>query len=272
MEQEVIQQHGIGGRRSRTVVVGDHACNGGGYTSGIGENGIIGNVNGLGAMWSDTSLKGEPIGIGGGYYTINGRGDSAHGSYIGWFGLGGCWWRIENNAGKAGLWSTAGSGGTAGQGGIVTFSNNSQIFAFNGNRITNDDYETKYKDYDKDGNEIPGSSLNVLEKDSFEIDEVTGKISIVKKKFIPAKIFIQDGIKRAVYDNFEYMGKERKIKYGVDKSLNELIVKNSTQSEQLHCILIVPEEQNVEHSKQGIGSGAGYIEVSNGTFNVVEEQ
>ena len=163
-------------------------------------------------------------------------------------------------------WSTAGSGGTAGKGGIVKYSQEGKINSYNGNRITEDnfDYETICYEYDKDGNLLDGTN-GISEEAS-----VVSYENDINRKIIPTKIFIQDGIRRAVYDNLCYMPEKRKTKYGVNGDISLERIKNTSSSGNVKCVRII-EEVNVPYSKQGIGSGAGYIELSNGTFEVMAE-
>ncbi len=225
----------------------------GGYTCGVGQETIIAGVNGNGSTDITSGIYG--LGIGGGYYSFFkalGQGD-----YESWFGEGGCHYAL--------FWSTAGSGGTAGQGGIVKYSLAAEINSYNGNMITEDefDYDTPYYEYDKDGKYLDGTS----ERET-KVASVVTFINNPSKKIIPAKIFIQDGIRRAVYDNLCYMSEERKQKYGVSGEIPADKIKNSSQDGKIQNVRIIDEELNVTHSQQGIGSGAGYIEVSNGTYEV----
>ena len=236
-----------------------------GYTAGYGEGGLVAGKNGNGTR-DVTNSSSSGIGAGGGYYSFfESYSRAPYDSYIGYFGLGGCWYGDEYGFG--GSWSTAGSGGTAGQGGTIEYSPTSEINSYNGNMITEDDfnYSNTYYEYDEDGNYLDGTDgkdtkvANVVE---FKNDS--------SKKIIPAKIFIQDGIKRDVYDNLCYMSEERKKQYGVDGVIPMEKIKNTSKNGAVQCVRIVDKELNVTHSRQGIGSGAGYIEVSNGTFNVVD--
>ncbi len=88
------------------------------------------------------------------------------------------------------FWNTrGGAGGKSGAGGKVYYSNAENIFAFNGDMITNNDYETKYYEYDKDGNQT-NTVLKVYERQNTNGETI---------QFIPAKIFAQSGTIRATY-------------------------------------------------------------------------
>ena len=241
---------------------GDHACSAGGFTAGMGEGGLIGGKNGNGSK-DDGSGNQDGIGAGGGYYTFfESISSGINGNYVGYFGLGGCWYAYGLISG----WSTAGSGGTAGQGGTIEYFPTSEIYSYNGNMITEDDfnYNETYYEYDEDGNYLDGTDgkdTKVAQVIEFKNDS--------SKKIIPAKIFIQDGIKRAVYDNLCYMSEERKKQYGVDGVIPKEKIKNTSDNGAIQCVQIIGKELSVTHSRQGIGSGAGYIEVSNGTFEQI---
>ena len=254
---------GIGRWRRRPVAGGDHACSAGGFTAGVGEDGIIGGVNGLGSNDTIGSFLG--CGAGGGYFSYGKTLNSVTSDYESWFGLGGCWTNHKESLGTlAKSWSTAGSGGTAGQGGIVRCSTASEIHAFNGNRITEDDfnYDDVSYEYDEDGTLLDGTTEDAV------VARVVKFINDDSKKIIPTKIFIQDGIRRAVYDNLCYMSDARKEQYGVDGEISESKIKNQTTNGVVKCVRIVDRNENIPHSQQGIGSGAGYIELSNGTYTV----
>lgn len=219
---------------------GDHACSAGGFTAGLGEGGIVPGENGKGSTDNGTGNQ-DNIGIGGGYYTYSTAKSTRDGDYESWFGEGGCWYMG---------WSTAGSGGIAGKGGKIMKSEGSEIHAYNGDRITNGKYDQKYYEYDKDGN------------------ETTEELQIVKregdgKEFYPAKIFAQSGVRRAVYDNDIYITDARKAEFPITQT----IIKNKTTN--VKNIQILPEA-NISFYFQGIGSGAGYIELSNGEFGSIE--
>ena len=148
--------------------------------------------------------------------------------------------------------STAGSGGTAGQGGIIKYSATSKIYAYNGNRITEDDfnYEQECYEYDKDGNLLDGTSTG-----GKVVVNVVKFINDDSKKIIPAKIFIQDGIRRAVYDNLCYMSDERKKQYDVDGEIPNNKIKNvSSRTADIKNVCIIDEKLDMPHSQQGIGS------------------
>ena len=234
-----------------------------GYTAGYGQFGIIGGINGKGS--TDTEDDEHGVGCGGGYYDFGASLSEVIGNYESWFGLGGCW-TVTTDIFNRNFWSTAGSGGTAGQGGVVKYSLTSKINSYNGNMITEDDfnYNETYYEYDKDGNYLDGSDG----KDT-KIANVIELKNESNKKIIPARIFIQDGIKRAVYDNLCYMSEERREKYKVNTLDENLEIKNSSKYGDIKCVKIVKEDNKITYSRQGIGSGAGYIELDNGSYEVI---
>ena len=67
------------------------------------------------------------------------------------------------------------------------------------------------------------------------------------------------------------MPEKRKTKYGVNGDISLERIKNTSSSGNVKCVRIIEEDINVPYSKQGIGSGAGYIELSNGTFEMIKE-
>lgn len=186
----------------------------------------------------------DAIGIGGGYYTYSSAQSTAKNAYESWFGEGGCWYR---------LWSSAGNGGIAGKGGTIRISESALIEAYNGDCITNNDYTTIYYEYDKDGNKttIVKNAIDVMNEN---------------KQIIPSKIFAQEGIRRAVYSNVCYLSEDKKSLYPL---VSREIIKNQSSDGTVKNIMIL-EEQNISAYGQGIGSGAGYIELSNGTYTVDE--
>lgn len=130
-----------------------------------------------------------------------------------------------------------GDGGVAGKGGNVKVSENVDIYAYNGNECTLDKTDENYY-------------------------------------YLPLSIYAQNGIISSVYFyNSPYNFDAQKTKYesllGVTINLNAYSASHSITN---MCIL---GESRTESAKpvateygQGIGSGAGYIELSNGTYTV----
>lgn len=165
---------------------------------------------------------------------------------------------------------SGGDGGVAGEGGIIRVSSFAKINAYNGDMITNNDYVTEYFEYEYDGT-ITENKLDVLTR----LDSTSSGGEI---KFIPTKIFAQDGILRPVYIyNFHWGETEYKTYDYWAKILGDNIEKNSDENicqnnkKEIDNILLRKySNDKINHFQQGIGSGAGYIELDNGTFEEIE--
>lgn len=164
----------------------------------------------------------------------------------------------------------SGSGGKAGNGGNVIVSTQATVYAYNGDRITDGDYTSPIYDYDKDGNRLLTKSY-VLTKYN------------TATKTSPLKIYAQAGILRNVYyTNLDWGRKPTtgwNYFYGIFGEQLEQSVKNikrPTNFDEVENHLIRREQiisltgyTNPETNDcYGIGSGAGYMEVSNGTFTI----
>ncbi len=166
-------------------------------------------------------------------------------------------------------WETAyykdlvGNGGKSGCGGVVLFSKKENIFAYNGNMITNEDYNSTYYEYNKDGARTE-NILHVYERKNLDGNMI---------KFIPIKIFAQSGIIRETYTTNQGEFTLSKVKTGdllpeIAKNYDDVrvvIATNETETDVINYTnLLTPELPN-----QGIGSGAGYLEASNGSFKPI---
>ena len=143
--------------------------------------------------------------------------------------------RIENN-------HYSGNGGAAGIGGIIKASNESNIYAFNGNLYTDD------TNYNNGINQCP----------------IYAQIGIYPAKYIfktPTSSSFSMTLSEAQKSlpTINYINKI----YTIDSnySLNKVMNINSKIGIETNELLI-----DVDMSKQGVGSGAGYIEVSNGKY------
>lgn len=243
---------------------GDHACPAGGYTVGTGEYGNrIAGKNGSGG-----ALAGGMIGTGGGYYT-KGKGaysdiDEAdltevqkwYNRGIGYFNQGGMWAvYFLNDSNVVYSLDHSGDGGNPGAGGNVYYTDISKIHAYNGNRITDDnfDYNIPYYGYDSNGNELTsGTPLEVVTKPD-------------GRKIIPAYIFAQAGTIREVHKTNQHMSQADCQKYGVTYF-------NETVAQKLQIAVIHQQSSTPTTGYgQGIGSGAGNWEQSNGTFQKISK-
>lgn len=180
---------------------------------------------------------------------------------------------MRDNGGYKNLeYCTGGSGGKAGNGGTITVGKDTKIYAFNGDRITNGDYESPIYDYDINGNKL-NSTCKVLKK-------------INNTNIVPTKIFAQGGILRNVYycnvgwnnkptASYEYFKKLfAEYNYQIEenvKDINPPIDLDSVSNNLIRKSLTIEQTgytNPMTGDCYGIGSGAGYIEVSNGTYTV----
>ena len=138
-------------------------------------------------------------------------------------------------------------GGYSGAGGEVYYSKSENIFAYNGDMITNGDYTTTYYEYNKDGTQTT-TKLKVYER-----DDLNGK----KIKFIPAKIFAQSGVIRATYRSNQGATDLSKVQVGTKPAI-------ATSYYELQNVLATEETETAvtgytnpltpELKNQGIGS------------------
>lgn len=262
---------------------GDWAGGAGGYVGTWGDNGDCYRTNGnngislLRSDFTDTRIEGVSNAI------YRGRGDDAASYFT--FGIqnydqytSGTNLKVTKPyvGGQGGaLYSGFGSfpsssGGKAGNGGDLKVSLQAQVYAYNGDRITNDDYTTPIYDYDKDGNKL-STTCYVLTKYN------------TSQKTSPLKIFAQGGILRNVYyynlnwgskpttgwDYFyEIFGNQ------LEESVKDIVRPTKYSEAENHLIrretlINLTGYTNPEtHDCYGIGSGAGYMEISNGTYTV----
>ena len=244
---------------------GNHFDGAGGYSGGGAQGNPTNGVNGLGGGVSNVR---DEDGTGGAGYYRAGAGPAVtrlNSARIGGQ-MGSPITRLKQNEGILAWYKDiCGSGGCSGAGGEIYYSNDNNIFAFNGDMITNGNYDTVYYEYDKDGNEIKGNELKVLEKQNGE-------------KFIPTKIFAQSGVIRATYTT-------NQGSYTLDKVTRELEEGESLPqiAKEIDDVIIVKATNEIlnnpktgytnpltsELPNQGIGSGAGYLEASNGKFEPI---
>ena len=214
---------------------GTCCAGGGGYTGGAGEGGLHYTHNGkdgdVGWGWS----SGHPTYLGGGGYFRGGEGTDINGVYRPSVAFGG----IANQGWHAYATHGTGFGGNGGAGGTITVSANNKIYAYNGNLYTDG------TSYGNGANQCP--------------------------------IYLQAGIVTAKYD---YINQGNDVSY-----YKFCLTQKSPQTTATKSGYINPVNQgtlninsklgisgnpltNVNMSQQGVGSGAGYIEVSNGTYRV----
>lgn len=248
----------------------DHCDGGGGFTGGGAESLCKATENGQGGI--GTGFCG-----GSGYFSTGSRSNISSG--IPSIGGQGGYAYVKSGSSHSG--DSGGDGGFAGRGGTIKVSENAKVYAYNGNMITNEDYSTIYYEYNSDGSQNTTKALAIREKPN-------------EDKFIPCQIFAQNGILRAVYkinahwgdkktNNYTYLynklGSTLAIATEVSKASasvagenvlirNEIIEKEKADPNyvQIKSGYINPET----HEFYGVGSGAGYIEISNGTYTVDE--
>ena len=138
-------------------------------------------------------------------------------------------------------------GGNSGAGGEVYYSKTENIFAYNGDMITNEDYETTYYEYNQDGTQTD-TKLIVYER-----EDLDGK----KIKFIPAKIFAQSGVIRATYRSNQGATDLSKVQTGIKPKiansyfeLENVLATAETSTE----VTNYTNSKTPELKNQGIGS------------------
>ena len=145
-------------------------------------------------------------------------------------------------------------GGNSGSGGEIYYSNIENIFAFNGDMITNGDYDTIYYEYEKDGTQTT-TKLNVYEK-----KDLGGKTV----KFIPTKIFAQSGIIRATYTTNQGVYTLSKVKTReelpeIAKNYDEVVAVKATNEISNNPTTGYTNSLTPELPNQGIGSRSSDI-------------
>ena len=256
------------------MVGGDHMNGAGGYSGGLGEACTDETIVTNGIFLHEPAIhSGCPSG--GSYYSssmYDARywGEQNGGKIRGQGGL------RKTNQSVFFNFDSGGDGEKAGNGGTVTVSSSATIIAYNGNMITDGDYSNAYE-YDKDGNQVKKLSA----------------ITSNGRTFIPAIIYAQNGVLRNVYKNNNWWGvwEERSYEYfksiigdeQLDSGVKDIVANTSYADTVNYCIrpeIIENLEENPnlviksgyinpeDGSTQGVGSGAGYIEVSNGTYTV----
>ena len=213
---------------------GDHAAGGGGYTGGSGQPHIARADNGLTA---DLNVE---WGTGGAYF-MSGKTTSNRltyntetYAYIGGQGA------LANNYNTQG-----GDGGIAGKGGIIKVSSDSRVYAYNGNKYTDG------TDYNEGENQLEidcqnGKLRNIYKYDVFWNAKEYRYVEFFKQLF-------GTDVNSAI-DSFTASPAKRSVNHSnylvrVEKNIIKLTYRNSKSNKNF-----------------GIGSGAGYIELSNGEY------
>ncbi len=140
----------------------------------------------------------------------------------------------------------AGDGGIAGKGGTVSVSNNCKIFAFNGNKFTDD------QDYKDGENQLEIFAQHGVLREVYKYTSWWG----VKENYNSE--FFSELMGESVVPNIS------DIKAPVDLSgCKNVLIRNETT-----CSVLSEYVNSKTNNSFGIGSGAGYIELSNGTFTI----
>lgn len=215
---------------------GNYINGGGGYSAGSCESAIPEeqNKNGLASGGADHVSSGATKSSGGSYFQNGYVGSAQTTRNIGCHITGeGCAYRIYQNAFRRDC--VTGNGGIGGQGGNIKVSSNAKINAYNGNECTLDETEEGYY-------------------------------------YKPLNIYIQNG---EPYNIYLHNVVEQKY---INKILNSIGIENDgtyipyNSEIGLKEYIFTKEDRLISYSAtsygQGVGSGAGYIEISNGTYVV----
>lgn len=235
---------GIGGGGAGGA--GATCCAGaGGYTGGSGEGNSNHSDNGL-AGWIATSYNMHWEG--GGYYQ-GADGDTSPTTPINLKtqalgGMGGVSFSVGHSAGD---------GGTAGKGGNVKVNNTSNtnkatVYAFNGNMYTD---STGYRNGLNQA--VIYLQNGILITRYAQIGQETSNYPAPNNTSLPILEVVEEGD-----NNFG--------KSGYINKFYDTVTDNSDKVKTINDIL-----KNVDMSLQGVGSGAGYIEVSNGSFKLCNQ-
>ena len=228
---------GIGGGGAGGA--GSTCCTGaGGYTGGGASDYPTRAVNG--------SYGGECIRTGGMYWGGGGYFSGPEGQDLTGINVKDCFGGMGGTSYYIG--HRAGDGGTAGSGGNIKVSSNSQIYAYNGNRYTDG------TDYENGLNQCPiylqaGISPTRYVVASYATHEYGGEHPIYG---------FTNGITLSKTSNLE----TNKTKSGYINKFYETVTDDNK------IITMNSLLKDVDMSYQGIGSGAGYVEVSNGIFTI----
>ena len=153
--------------------------------------------------------------------------------------MGGCGWSPEGDL--------AGSGGAGGGGGVLNKGFDAEVYAYNGNRYTNG------TSYNSGENECPIYLQNGIKLAKYSYIARTNQYySATLNKTTNFEIIDKLG-----YENEEMLGKSVTI----DEDIYDL----NTSGTKVYFL------KEIDMSTQGVGSGAGYLEISNGTYTIYNE-
>ena len=235
-----------------------HFIKNGGYTGGSGDSCDDYSDNGLCGKFqyrSSGSGPGYVYMAGGGYYQGNysynkdGVNRETNGLLTHVLCLGGA----QNEGYHEYPTHASGSGGKAGSGGTISASKNAEVYAFNGNIYSDG---TAYFDGLNQAIIYAQNKISV-QKFKYKNGEVAGSGHITLIETEPQKAINESG-----YINKKYLDSINHPTFYLRKISNV----NSLLDIDTNTLLT-----SVDMSKQGVGSGAGYIEISNGTYTVYNE-
>jgi hypothetical protein len=230
---------GIGGGGAGGA--GGSCCSGGGgYSGGTGEeNKVDQGVNGGNGSYNSHQRSNffQSTTIGFGYFSASTvdvtDNHSINNALAGVGGLGGTGCDSSH---------IAGNGGTAGSGGIVNASPNAMIYAYNGNRYTDG------TSYNNGENQCPIYLQNGI---------VTAKYRHGNNSnWIKTTLVLTTG-----YSTVSKTGYVNTALTTTTLTINDTLHYTATDGTNVYFL------KNIDMRNQGIGSGAGYKEVSNGTYN-----
>ena len=219
------------GRDNKNAGAGGTCCAGAdGYTGGSGDMDESKSHNGLSG---GKGKNNEETLLGGGGYFEGAEGLDKNGLNRRILTFGG----MYNQGYWDNLRDRSGNGGKAGNGGNVKVSSSSQIYAYNGNLYTDG------TDYENGLNQCPIYLQAGIVTAKYNYNSEYGDPESYKL-FELILISNQSITEKSGYKNNKYDSIETSKKY---------VTKNSVLT-------------NIDMSYQGVGSGAGYTEVSNGTY------
>ena len=221
------------GRDNKNAGAGGTCCAGAdGYTGGSGDMDESKSHNGLSG---GKGKNNEETLLGGGGYFEGAEGLDKNGLNRRILTFGG----MYNQGYWDNLRDRSGNGGKAGNGGNVKVSSSSQIYAYNGNLYTDG------TDYENGLNQCPIYLQAGIVTAKYNYNSEYGDPESYKL-FELILISNQSITEKSGYKNNKYDSIETSKKY---------VTKNSVLT-------------NVDMSYQGVGSGAGYTEISNGTYTI----
>lgn len=254
------------------VGAGDHWDGAGGYSGGMGELGSGGRqeINGGETVKPEMDAL---SGNGGSYFfshRYDGRNAECLAGMIG--GQGG-----ECNS--ANWWcDSGGDGGVAGKGGTVKVSASVKVYAYNGNRYTDKMVGHEYVNSTAATHQCPIFAQEGVLREVYKLNAWWGTKNNYNYQYFSNLLgnTIASGLNTIAIANNKSEINNIKIREEITESAS-LKIKNGYQnpalinkslSERSVSITVNDETKIIDMLTQGVGSGAGYIEISNGTYEV----